>query len=123
MPPEAAAPQDQRLSHNVEISTLCAFYGGLLTDRQQEALRLHFDEDWSLGEIAEHFGVSRQNVHDLITRSAQKLRHYEEVVGGVRQAQNISRQLSEALTALQNDRSGEAAKRIRQIITEIDGGE
>lgn len=123
MPPEAATQQDQRLSHNVEISTLCAFYGGLLTDRQQEALRLHFDEDWSLGEIAEHFGVSRQNVHDLITRSAQKLRHYEEVVGGVKQARHISRQLSEALGALQNDRSGEAAKRIKQIITEIDGEE
>ena len=67
----------ERLEKSVEIGTLCAFYGGLLTQRQQEMLRLYYEEDFSLGEIAEQFGVSRQNVHELITRSVQKLRRYE----------------------------------------------
>lgn len=75
------APWEQKLENSVEISTLCAFYGGLLTPKQQEAIRLHYDEDLSLGEIARQFGVSRQNVHDLITRSAEKLRSYEKALG------------------------------------------
>ena len=72
----------ERLEKSVEIGTLCAFYGGLLTQRQQEMLRLYYEEDFSLGEIAEQFGVSRQNVHELITRSVQKLRRYEAALGG-----------------------------------------
>ena len=59
----------ERLEKSVEIGTLCAFYGGLLTQRQQEMLRLYYEEDFSLGEIAEQFGVSRQNVHELINQT------------------------------------------------------
>lgn len=114
---------ESKLSQNVEISTLCAFYGRLLTERQQEALHLHYDEDWSLAEVAEHFGVSRQNVHDLITRSAQKLHHYEKAVGGVAQAKSISRRLHQALSAIQAGENAEATRQIRRIITEIDGEE
>ena len=86
----------ERLEKSVEIGTLYAFYGGLLTSRQQDALRLHYEEDLSLGEIAEELDVSRQNVHELITRSAQKLRRYEEALGGAKRAQETARQLRTA---------------------------
>ena len=86
----------KRLEKSVEIGTLCAFYGGLLTQKQQDALRLHYEEDLSLGEIAEELGVSRQNVHELITRSAQKLRKYEEALGGVKRAAQTARELEKA---------------------------
>jgi len=95
-PPQTSSAQETKLTQNVEISTLSAFYGGLLTERQREALRLHYDEDWSLAEVADHLGVSRQNIHDLITRSAQKLRQYEQAIGGVAQAKKISHQLHKA---------------------------
>ena len=36
-----------------EISTLRAYYGALITEKQNEFLRLHYDEDISLGELAE----------------------------------------------------------------------
>ena len=86
----------QRLEKSVEIGTLYAFYGGLLTQRQQDALRLHYEEDLSLGEIAEELGVSRQNVHELITRSAQKLHKYEEALGGMQRAAQTARELRKA---------------------------
>lgn len=93
-PVENVGPE--RLEKSVEIGTLYAFYGGLLTSRQQDALRLHYEEDLSLGEIAEELDVSRQNVHELISRSAQKLRRYEEALGGARRAQETARQLRQA---------------------------
>lgn len=86
----------ERLEKSVEIGTLWAFYGGLLTGRQQDALRLHYEEDLSLGEIAEELDVSRQNVHELITRSIQKLRKYEEALGGVKRAAQTARELEKA---------------------------
>ena len=92
----------ERLEKSVEIGTLCAFYGGLLTQRQQDALRLHYEEDPSLGEIAEELGVSRQNVHELITRSAQKLRKYEEALGGMQRAAQTARELRKAEALLES---------------------
>ena len=91
MKPMQAGPE--RLEKSVEIGTLCAFYGGLLTQRQQDALRLHYEEDLSLGEIAEELEVSRQNVHELITRSVQKLRRYEEALGAMRRAEETAKAL------------------------------
>ncbi|MEA5015130.1 MAG: sigma factor-like helix-turn-helix DNA-binding protein [Candidatus Limiplasma sp.] len=99
-PTEMAASSEARLRQNVEMSTLCAFYGGLLTERQRSALLLHYDEDWSLGEIAQQYGVSRQNIHDLITRSAQKLQRMEEQIGAIGAARQNSAKLEEALTLL-----------------------
>lgn len=79
--PSVPNPQEARLEASVEMGTLCAFYGGLLTDRQLQAMQLHFDEDLSLGEIARQMNVSRQNVHDLIARSSEKLRACEAALG------------------------------------------
>ena len=92
----------ERLEKSVEIGTLCAFYGGLLTQKQQDALRLHYEEDLSLGEIADELGVSRQNVHELITRSAQKLRKYEEALGGMQRAAQTARELRKAEALLES---------------------
>ena len=56
-------------------------YGALLTDRQLEACQLHFDEDWSFTELAEHFGTTRSAAHDLVHRALQQLEHYEDRLG------------------------------------------
>ncbi len=45
------------------------FYQELLTEKQQEICRMHLQEDWSLGEIAEAVGISRQGVSDAIKHS------------------------------------------------------
>lgn len=79
--PSVPNPQEARLEASVEMGTLCAFYGWLLTDKQLQAMQLHFDEDLSLGEIARQMNVSRQNVHDLIARSSEKLRACEAALG------------------------------------------
>jgi len=120
----------EKLEKSVEIGTLCAFYGGLLTQKQQDALRLYYEEDLSLGEIAEELEVSRQNVHELITRSAQKLRKYEAALGSMKRAEESARQLRHAMALLEtirpaneNDQSRleEAGTLIRRIIRQQEG--
>ena len=120
----------EKLEKSVEIGTLCAFYGGLLTQKQQDALRLYYEEDLSLGEIADELETSRQNVHELITRSAQKLRKYEAALGSMKRAEGTAKQLKHALslmesirTADQNDvsRLEEAGEIIRRIIRQQEG--
>ncbi|WP_459128745.1 YlxM family DNA-binding protein [Guggenheimella bovis] len=59
------------------------FYGALLTERQQEVMELWLKEDYSLSEISDHTGSSRQAVHDLIKRSTDKLYECEKKLSEV----------------------------------------
>lgn len=57
------------------------FYGKLLTPKQQEVVRLYYEEDLSLGEIAEELKITRQAVYDILKRSEQALEKYERKLG------------------------------------------
>src|SRR5690606_17932986 len=62
----------------VRLALLYDFYGPLLTEKQRQFIELYYQQDWSLGEIAAHFGVSRQAVYDLLRRAEGALEEYEE---------------------------------------------
>jgi uncharacterized protein len=109
-----------RLRHSVELGTLLACYGGLLTKKQRDALKLHCDEDLSLAEIAEDMGVSRQNVHELITRSEQKLRRYEAALHLAAQAERTRAGLEAALAALKDNRTAQSREILSQLIHQLD---
>jgi len=53
-------------------------YGGLLTEKQQNVFDFYYQDDYSLSEIADELGISRQGVHDNIKRSIKILEEYEE---------------------------------------------
>lgn len=57
------------MSKNFEVSTLLDYYGMLLTDKQREAVEYYYNDDLSLGEIAENLDISRQGVRDSIKRA------------------------------------------------------
>jgi len=115
-----AQSPEHRLIHNVELGTLCACYGGLLTPKQRQALRLHCGEDLSLSEIAEEMNVSRQNVHELILRSEQKLRRYEAALGLADRTQSTRERLTAALNALDAGRPQESRALLSQMIDQLD---
>ncbi|MGX7092262.1 YlxM family DNA-binding protein [Hutsoniella sourekii] len=71
------------LEKTMYINQLLAIYMELLTPKQKEMMRLYYQEDWSLGEIADQYEVSRQAVNDTIKRSEKTLLHYEEVLGNL----------------------------------------
>ena len=61
----------------IEQGYLYDFYGELLTERQQQVYESVVLEDYSLSEVAEDLGISRQGVHDLIKRCNKTLEGYE----------------------------------------------
>lgn len=54
------------------------FYGDLLNEHQRSVYEDFVLNDFSLSEIAEAEGISRQGVHDLIKRCDRILKEYEE---------------------------------------------
>lgn len=68
----------------LEMTLLFDYYGELLTQRQRMCFDLRHNQDLSLGEIAEELQVSRQGVHDNLSRAEALLRNMEEKTGCVR---------------------------------------
>ena len=52
-------------------------YGNLLTDRKREILDYYYNEDYSLSEISELTGISRQGVRDCIKKSEEEIYFFE----------------------------------------------
>ena len=88
------------LRKKVDLAFLSAFYGGLLTEKQRRVLSLHCEEDLSLGEIAADVGISRQAVHETITRAAARLNGLEASLGVASRFRRMEAGLEEALSAL-----------------------
>ncbi|MBQ9886939.1 MAG: DNA-binding protein [Lachnospiraceae bacterium] len=62
----------------VEQTLLYDFYGELLTSHQQQVYEDVVLNDYSLSEVAEEMGISRQGVFDLIKRCNKLLSDYED---------------------------------------------
>ncbi|WP_159886999.1 putative DNA-binding protein [Paenibacillus puerhi] len=59
------------------INLLFDFYERLLTEKQQTFMKHYFHDDYSLGEIATEFNISRQAVYEHIKRAESVLEEYE----------------------------------------------
>ena len=62
---------------NLQLAELIDVYAALLTDRQQRLLDLYYNQDLSLGEIAEDVGISRQGVRDSLKKAERELYFFE----------------------------------------------
>ncbi|PYI54221.1 putative DNA-binding protein [Paenibacillus flagellatus] len=68
---------EEMLGKTNRVNMLFDFYGSLLTDKQRTFLGFYFHDDYSLGEIAAEFDISRQAVYEHIKRAEQTLEDYE----------------------------------------------
>ncbi len=76
------------------MAMLFDFYGDVLTDRQKEFYDLYYNEDLSLGEIAENSGISRQGVRDVIVRAEATLTELEDKTGIIKRFLDMNATLS-----------------------------
>lgn len=74
-------------------------YGALLTDRTRDVLDLYLSEDLSLAEIAENLHISRQGVHDTITRGLASLQEYETRLELMKRRSTTRQAIDKALQA------------------------
>ena len=98
----------------LEMALLFDYYGGLLTTKQQECFDMRYNQDLSLGEIAQELGVSRQAVCDNLTRTEALLRKMEHNVGCVRRDLNNRRKLEKILELAQ-----QLSERPDQTVSEL----
>lgn len=60
------------------LNELFDIYSQLLTQKQRRIFELYYQEDLSLGEIAEEEGITRQAVYDTLKRVSKQLQDYEK---------------------------------------------
>ena len=70
----------------------------------------------SLGEIAQEAGVSRQGVHDMLTRAAGKLFDMEEKLGIASRFTRMGDGMEQCLQALRDRRYDEAEQLLEALI-------
>ncbi|AZB42912.1 putative DNA-binding protein [Bacillus sp. FJAT-42376] len=96
------------LEKTTRMNYLFDFYQSLLTSKQKSYMSLYYLDDYSLGEIAEEYSVSRQAVYDNIKRTETMLEQYEEKLLLLHKFQKrnaILKQLKEL--ASETDREGQ----------------
>jgi hypothetical protein len=88
------------------------FYGELMTQHQKKIYEDAVFNDYSLSEIADENGISRQGVHDLIKRCDKILNGYEEKLHLVEKFSKIKRTIQK-INMLTDD------EEIKQLSNEI----
>ena len=96
------------------MAMLFDFYGDVLTDRQKEFYDLYYNEDLSLGEIAENYNITRQGVRDVIVRAEAILTDLEDKTGLIKRFHTMRSQLEQVRQDLQ---------RVAELSSRYDDGE
>ena len=108
--------------NDIREQLLFDYYGDLLTPKQREILSYYFDSDYSLAEIAQILGISRQSVYDSIHRSLKALETYEDKLGMIDSDEKRRKDLKElerSVRALgKNDQTGRILKILKRMIEE-----
>ena len=99
-------------------------YGSLLTPKRRDLMALYYNEDFSLGEIAEYAKITRQGVLDAIRKSEKSLEDFEEklcVLAGSRRRVELIDEAKGLAQAVQKDKNaaGDCLPRLIDIIEQL----
>lgn len=106
------------MSKDLSITRLCDAYGALLTPHRLEIIRNYYDDDLSLAEIAENFGITRQAALCSIKQAEKQLLEYEAKLKIVENSDKLQRQIDSALDVIDTD-AERAKQELRQIVTAL----
>lgn len=106
---------------DLQIGVLLDFYGAILPERKRLVLDLYYNNDYSLSEISEEIGITRQGVLDTIKKGSDSLLFYEEKLGLYEKFQKAESALShiESLMANEENIPDNVKEDIRLIIKDI----
>lgn len=89
------ANADEALKEIVELTRLYDVYGPLLSDHKKEIFESYVLDNYSLAEIAEQVGLSRQGVRDIVRRCSKELQEAEEKLGFLKKMDRLSQRIEE----------------------------
>ena len=106
------------MKQNISLSMLLECYGTLLTDKQKEALDMYYNMDFSLSEIAENIGVTRQCARDFIKKGEAHLINFEEKTGLYKRTKLILSEAGKISSEIENlsSKTKDELKEIEEII-------
>jgi predicted DNA-binding protein YlxM (UPF0122 family) len=107
---EAILPEYQQ-----QIVLWLDFYSQLLTARTREVLELHYNEDMTLSEIAEHLAISRQGVYDRLHQGVALLQKYETRLGLVQRFLDQKAQIQDAIAALDQGQTAQCRDKLVRL--------
>ena len=90
-----------------------------LTERQQQVYESVVLEDYSLSEVAEDLGISRQGVHDMIKRCNHTLEEYESRLHLVEKFLCIRKQVQKIKELAVGYNAGEITEISNKILEDV----
>lgn len=105
-----------------ELSLLYDFYGEMLADNKKRIYEDYVLYDYSLSEIADQEGISRQGVHDIIKRSTKQLKEFEDKLQLIKKfdsAKEKIKQAKEIVSSVRLEGNVEKLSEVESILTEI----
>jgi predicted DNA-binding protein YlxM (UPF0122 family) len=108
------------MAKNLNMSLLLDFYGDILPEKQREAMELFYNGDYSLSEISEETGITRQGVRDRIVKGEATVTGLEERLGLAERFGRLRKtaiELDAVLDTLEKD--GVDVGRVRELTKKI----
>ena len=107
------------MDKKVEISMLCQIYGKLLTEKQFDYINDYYNNDLSLSEIAENYGITRQAARDNIKKGENKLFEYEEKLQIMKTTINTEKKIAKILAQIATIQTAYSDEKIADILENI----
>lgn len=117
------------LNKDLNVAMLLDIYGKLLTRSQRECLDYYYNQDYSLSEIADNVGKTRQGVYDSIKRAEAILWDVDEKLNFSQRMKTLRERILKLKEILENiasdnnlnsekDRLSESLNLINQILSD-----
>ncbi len=103
----------------MHVAELLDCYGDLLSDYKRNLIDLYYNDDYSLSEIAENAGLSRQGVRDSIKKSENELRELEEKLHFLQKTADFSEKISHAISSLEAMEQSEEITAVIEILRSV----
>ncbi|MBQ2672273.1 MAG: DNA-binding protein [Clostridia bacterium] len=114
------------MDKDINMALLFDTYGSILSDLQHDCLDMHYNQDFSLSEISDNVGKTRQGVYDSIKRSEQILKNLEKKLGFLKKTNDLKEKIDEIKKLISempdissNLQTKEKIEEIKEILNKI----
>ncbi len=107
------------VAKDLKLGMLLDFYGGLLTEKQAAALDFYYNQDLSLGEIADEMGISRQGAMAFVKQGERHLLSFEEKLGLAGRFGDINAKIDRMRSIICSMPQNEATKELMQLTDSV----